>query len=243
MGYTYRDPYALSTQRRRLLAASPDAAPHTIPGTDAGHHVGSPAAKAALQRALSQWSGGYSGFQWQVQFTQLKRYQHSKKPANVFVLLKGVADAPPLQSSHGKFNPDDMRARVDFCGSVEGFSDDVMMAEKSRPVSASVDVTDCLQRAGVKTAVEPKDAADASSGPRQAAVQLSQLQLYALAPDGTDMTKSFDFGHTGISWTRPVKTQRNAPAGAQSRNMVITTVGALQTDAQDVVFSQALGYL
>lgn len=243
LGYTYRDPYALSTQRRKLLAANPHALPDTVSGPDAGHFVGSAAAKAALQRALNHWSGGYNSYQWQVQFLQLRRYQHSKKPANVFVLLKDMPGAAPLPSSTSGgatriIHPDDVRTRLDFCGSVEGFSDDMNMANKTRAVSASIDLTDCLQRAGIKTAVEPSNPADAKSGPRKTAVKTSQLKLYALAPDGTDMTSSFDFGKTVISWTRPLKLKRGGPAGEG-----ISVKTASDEPDLGVIFTQAVGYV
>jgi hypothetical protein len=152
LGYTYRDPYALTQQaaaahgstsssssssssssasssssHRRILLGriGTTAVPDTVSGPNAGHKVGSPAARAALQRALNQWGGGYSGYQWQLQFTALRRYQHSKKPANVFVLLKDMPGADPMPSAGkgigaGGIDPDEVRARPDFCGSIEG---------------------------------------------------------------------------------------------------------------------------
>jgi hypothetical protein len=242
LGYTYRDPYALTTQRRRLLASSPNAIPDTVSGPDAGHVVGSAAARAALQRALSQWSGGYSGYQWQVQFSSLKRYQLSNSPVNVFVLLKDMPNAPALPSAGQGTDaiiPDDIRTRPDLCGSVEGFSDDMGVMSKTRAVSASVDLTDCLQRAGLKTAVEPSSPADTKSGPRHPAVKLAQLKLYALAPDGTDMTKNFDFGDYVISWTRPVKMRRSADSGVPSEELVVKSLG----EDVEIVFSHAVGYV
>lgn len=137
LGYTYRDPYALtagqgsasasSSSRRRTLLGKigTNSVPDTVAGPNAGHKVGSATARAALQRALKQWGGGYSGYQWQLQFTALRRYQHSKKPANVFVLLKDMPGADPMPSAGkaigaGGIDPDEVRARPDFCGSIEG---------------------------------------------------------------------------------------------------------------------------
>lgn len=143
LGYTYRDPYALtaaaqgasasassSSSRSRTLLGKigTNSVPDTVAGPNAGHKVGSPAARAALQRALKQWSGGDSNdYQWQLQFTALRRYQHSKKPANVFVLVKDMPGADPMPSAGkaigaGGIDPDEVRARPDFCGSIEGRS-------------------------------------------------------------------------------------------------------------------------
>lgn len=246
LGYTYRDPHSLTaSQTRKLLASSPDALPDTVSGPHAGHRVGSAAAKAALQRALNQWTGGYSGYQWQVQLTGLRRYQKSNQPANVFVLLKDMPGAPALPkaqgSGRGSINPDDVRTRQDFCGSIEGFSDDAHMANVTGAVSAAVDLTDCLQRAGVQTAVDPKDPADSKSAPKHAAVKVSQLKLYALAPDGTDLTPKFDFGQAVISWTRPLQLRRSASASdaeVSSGELVVKSVG---NGADETVFAQAVG--
>lgn len=140
----------------------------------------------------------------------------------------------------GGIDPDEVRARPDFCGSVEGFADDMGMANRTRAVSASVDLTDCLQRAGIKTAVEPANPSDNKSAPRQAAVKLAQLKLYALAPDGTDMTEWFKFGDHVISWTRPLKVKQGAGISSATKD----GLGVSSVDADDtVVFSQAVGYL
>jgi hypothetical protein len=177
-----------------------------------------------------------------VQLSNLKRYQNSKQPANVFVLLKNMPNAPALPSAGkgtGEINPDDIRTRADFCGSVEGFSDDMGMMRETRAVSASVDLTDCLQRAGLKTAVEPSNPTDSKSGPRHPAVKVAQLKLYALAPDGTDMTKSFDFGDHVISWTRPVKMRRSGNSGVPSEELVVKSLG----EDVEIVFSHVVGYV
>jgi hypothetical protein len=239
LGYTYRDTYASKTQRRKLLAFPTIAVPSTAVGFDAGR-VGSAAGRAALQRALKQWSGGYDGYQWQVQFTNLKRYQTAQKPANVFVLLKDMPGAPAMPVAKGSvISPDDVRTRPDFCGSVEGFSDDMSTADKARAVSAAVDLTDCLQRAGVKTAVSPANPADGKSGPAQPAVKVSQLKFLALAPDGTDMTKSFKFGNAVISWTKPLQLRIGGSAGVASEELMVKAAG----NEKEVVFSQVLGYV
>lgn len=239
LGYTYRDTYAIKNQRRKLLAFPSIAVPSTAVGFETGR-VGSAAGKAALQRALKQWTGGYEGYQWQVQFTNLKRYQHVKKPANVFVLLKDMPGAPAMPVAQGSvISPDDVRTRPDFCGSVEGFSDDMSMADKTRAVSAAVDVTDCLQRAGIKTAVAPANAADSKSGPSEPAVKVSQLKFLALAPDGTDMTKTFKFGNAVISWTKPLKLRIGGAAGVASEELMVKSAG----NEREVVFSQVLGYI
>lgn len=242
LGYTYRDPYGLTSHRRRLLASGVDIVPDTVSGPNAGHVVGSAAARAALQRALNQWSGGYKGYQWQVQLTNLRRYQKTKQPANVFVLLKdmpGASALPTPRKSDSTIDPDEMRTRQDFCGSIEGFSDDLHMANMT--AAAAVDLTDCLQRAGINTAVEALNPTDSNSRPKHAAVKLSQLKLYALAPDGTDMTSSFDFGETLVSWTKPLKLRRSATAQVSNGELVVTA--ATKANDVDIVFSQAVGYL
>lgn len=123
-----------------------------------------------------------------------------------------------------------------------GFSDDMAAANRTRAVSASVDLTDCLQRAGVQTAVEPSNPADEKSGPSRAAVKFSQLKLYALAPDGTDMTPYYDFGPHVVSWTRPLKISAKGSSPVASLMSDALGVKAV-ADGVGVVFSQAVGYM
>lgn len=123
-----------------------------------------------------------------------------------------------------------------------GFSDDMAAANRSRAVSASVDLTDCLQRAGIQTAVEPTNPADEKSGPSRTAVKFSKLKLYALAPDGTDMTPYYDFGPHVVSWTRPLKI--SVKGGGPVASLMSDALGVKAVaDGVGVVFSQAVGYM
>lgn len=162
----------------------------------------------------------------QLQLANFTRYQVKGKPANVFVLLRNTRGAPALPASTPpgarrphQLNADDLRIRPDFCGSIEGFKDDwdVPHMAKMR-VSAAVDLTDCMQRAGLTTAIAPKDPARPKMGPARPAVKLAQLKLYAVAPDGTDLSPLFDFGKQSISWTLPLDVRVNVVDQAMLRD-------------------------
>lgn len=207
-GYTYREAFRGDPGRRRLLAANPNALPSEVPAPTSGSVMGSATSLAAVKRALSQWSDGYEGYGWQVQFANVTRLQDDEV-ADVFVFVRDAPDAPRFPSRR-RIIANDLRMRKDYCGGVTGWSDTRM----AKGVSAPVDITNCLRAAGIDPAVKPKDPTNLLAGPEKPAITLDGLRFVALTPQGRDVSGSFRFGRAAISWTLPVTVKAPGAPGS-----------------------------
>eukprot|EP00775_Hariotina_reticulata_P009193 gene9193-9359_t len=217
-GYNYRDPYrswqsqsaVTMGHRKSLLDDSPQALPSELPILDSGSEIGSPAAVAAVDRALASWTDGYRGYSWQLQLLEWDRNQLGRA-VHVFIFLNAtgtsvastdskVTSQPWIPSSRYNFNH--LRVRNDYCGSVSGFNVLIKHLTGQR-TTAAVALDSCLRAAGIDPNAVPADPAAPGAGPAAAIVKPSDLRLLALTQHGRDVTSRVNFGKLGISWSLP----------------------------------------
>jgi hypothetical protein len=98
----------------------------------------------------------------------------------------------------------ELRLRPNYCGSVAGFNEHIHAADANHILSRAVDLTECLQRAGIATDVPPAHPDRPQRGPSTTPVRMRDLRLVALTADGEDVSDRFNFGRPVVSWALPV---------------------------------------
>jgi hypothetical protein len=239
IAYTYKDSLYLQTATHPTLpvtssSSSSSSSAANLQGTaaDAGSQVGSAAAVSALQRQMVAWSGGYTSYTWQL---HLREFENAPVGLNqtveVFVLIDGVPGTEPLpssssssSSSSSKIAPNSLRLRKDFCGAFSSWRDGAAMVAGKR-FSQAVDLTSCMQAAGISPDVPPADPSNAAKGPAAAPISIANLRFVLLSASGEDVTAKVHLGKPAIGW---------ALAVGQQQLLGLAKVGDVSANANDV---------
>jgi hypothetical protein len=245
VAYTYKDPvYLQAAAHTDLPVSSSSSSADTVPAADAGSEVGSPAAISAVQRQLAAWSGGYNGYTWQLHLRQFeKALPGLNQTVEVLVFMNGVPGAEPFpisssSGSGGKISPNSLRLRKDFCGAVTSWNDGAAMLAGKR-FRQAVDLTACMQAAGIGPDVPPADASNAGLGPVEAPIRVSDLRFVVLTASGEDVTAFFTLGKPVIGWALAVDSQQPVVQGLASTHGVSASEVAA---AGDGVYSLHQGF-
>jgi hypothetical protein len=172
----------------------------------AGGVVNSLAATAAVQAAIEQWTGNYTGYAWSVRLQEFDQHQ-MHKAVHVYVYLNR-ASQPTIEAMPAKITMvedfNELRLKPNYCGSVAGFNEHIHESDANHIISRAVDLTECLQKAGLETNVPPASADDPTRGPSKAPIRLSEIRLVAMTADGEDVSDRYNFGKPVVSWSLPV---------------------------------------
>lgn len=233
-----------------LASTTPTETPETV-ANDATNNpvvikVGSAAGKAAVRTAIQQWTGNYTGYTWSVRFQELEQHQ-MEEPVHLLVYLKTASDGSSnvlaIPAKVDELN--ELRMKPNYCGSIAGFNEQVHVhsEEGSKTISRAVDLTNCLKEASINPNVPAVNPEDFSRGPAKVPIKLADLKIVAVTADGRDVTDSYNFGKTVISWSVPVTRSAAEVRAAAAADPIEAQAFAhpLAFGAEQQLFSMVVG--